>query len=211
MCHIQGKELKFIKGKDHPRKSYEGPEREEVYRCTIILIAALDRAGLDDDDDDDDAGGGGGGRRRKRRRRKRRSRRRRGENEEGHPGGFDPQTVQPTASHYTNYAFLPHLEIYTEILMCTPSHVTKICSNSHIPSCHARPKFQILFSHFHLRQSCEIRARLFPLYTIQSNQYMGSVNEWKIKDSMTWRGQNLHAEYVRHDKKWKYQYTLYDT
>jgi len=30
MWHIQGKELEFIKGKDHPRRGYEGPEREEV-------------------------------------------------------------------------------------------------------------------------------------------------------------------------------------
>jgi C-terminal processing protease CtpA/Prc len=41
---------------------------------------------------------------------------------------------------------------------------------------------------------------------------MGSVKEWKIKDYMTWRGQNLHAYCITPDIKWKYtiQYTIHD-
>lgn len=74
MWHIQGKELKFIEGKFHPRKGYGGPERGEVYRSVIILTSALDPAGLEEEEV-----GGGGRRRRWRRMRKRR--RREGEKE----------------------------------------------------------------------------------------------------------------------------------
>ena len=58
--------------------------------------------------------------------RKKRKRKEEEEEEEGWgTPGIDPQNVQPIASHCTNYAILAHLEIYAEILTCTPSHVSQ--------------------------------------------------------------------------------------
>jgi len=68
-----------MKGTVHPRKGYEGPEREKVNRSTIILTSVLDMAGLDEG------------------------------KKIFPPPGFDPQIFQPIASQYTNYAIVAHL------------------------------------------------------------------------------------------------------
>jgi hypothetical protein len=95
------------KGKGHPRTGQEGPEGEQRYSSTLSLTLALDEGGLSTPRPGRFIPGKetryllymrlGGPQGRYGRLRK-----------ISPPSGFDPRTVQPVASHYTDWAIPVH-------------------------------------------------------------------------------------------------------